>query len=317
MRTAHWITAAAAMVVGFSGCVSNEAAAPPVAADIGYGSEFGSIHGIVVDDSLLPVSGAIVTLVADGRATKTNSDGVFAITLVPVGEQRLLVEALGYGSIAANIQISAEQTTHVDLTMSRVATAEAYHVAKIGRGLFGCGETYRQGLWTVSGVPYLGGAFFGISACPNLSGDPDQDITWNTELSDNITLWRGAAFETEWRSTQAFGNGMVQDWAVTGCANNRNATFTRDTGPSPLREVLNAFQLDYRLNDLPNSSCNGDERCNLEGCEIMNRMFSWPSTFGQDSLFDIGITIQQTFTTYLTEFYRAEPPHGYSALPDA
>jgi hypothetical protein len=85
--------------------------------------------------------------------------------------------------------------------------------------------------------------------------------------------------------------------------------------------VLNSFQLDYRMKDMTeHAKCGTTEaktRCNLEGCHVQNRMFSWPSTQPADAVFDVGITIQQTFTTYLSEFYRAEPPIGFSAVPDA
>lgn len=297
--------------LGLSGCVSNAASSPAAVADLGV-TEFGKIHGLLVDESLIPVSGARVTLPILSLSVSTDVDGVFVLSPVPAGEQIVVVEAAGYQSISVKVPVTADQTSHVDVTVTRIPTAEAYYVSKIGRGLFGCGATYRQGFTTVNG------AFFGIAACGvGAQYHGLDDFIWDTHLSDNITIWRGGAFETEWKSTQALGNGMVQDWAVIGCSNNRNATFTRDTGPSPLRQVMNAFQLDYRLQDLPNSSCKGYERCNLKDCHIMNRMFSWPSTTGQNALIDVGVTIQQTFTTYLTEFYRAEPPPGFTAIPDA
>lgn len=299
-----------ALVLGLSGCVSNAASAPQSFPDFGV-TEFGKIQGLLVDDSLIPVSGAGITLATFNLSVVSDADGAFAFNQVPAGQQTLVVEAVGYQTVSIVVPVVADQTSHVDVTVTRIPSPEAYYVAKIGKGLFGCGFTYRQGFTTVNG------AFFGISGCGVGSSLGLDNFTWSTHLSDNITQWRGGAFETQWKSTQALGNGMVQDWAVIGCANNRNATFTRDTGPSPLRQVMNAFQLDYRLQDLPNSSCRGHERCNLKDCHIMNRMFSWPSTTGQNALIDVGVTIQQTFTTYLTEFYRAEPPPGFTAIPDA
>jgi hypothetical protein len=321
------LSRAAAFLLGTSftlaGCVKGDATAaePDHSLDFGGSSESGSIHGIVVDDLLLPVSSANVTIDDLQRALVTNNAGVFAFADVPIGEHALLVSAHGYGSVSLKVDVIAETTSHADVTLKRVATDDAYYNIQVGKGLFGCGATYRQSITTVNG------AFFGLAGCATGAEYTGlDDFVWDTVISDQLGLWRGGSFETEWVSNQAFGNGMVQDWAVRGCDNNRNATFTRDAGPSPLSETLNAFQLDYRLKDMTeNATCgSGDNRfeantrCNdVDGCQIQNRMFSWPSTFGQGSNVDIGITIQQQFTTYFSEFYRAEPPRGFSALPDA
>jgi hypothetical protein len=308
-----------ASTIGLAGCVGGDAApaAPRHLQELGGSAESGSIHGIVVDEGLLPVARAIVTIEALDRSLVTDSAGVFGFSNVPIGDHVLLVGGAGYGTASVKVSVIAEETSHVDVTLRRIASADAYYEIKIGAGMFGCGFTYRQTITTFNG------AFFGLAVCgTGASTTGLDDFTWDTMLTDKLSLLRGGAFETEWTTNQVFGNGMVQDWAVFGCANNRNATFTRDAGPSPLSEVLNAFQLDYRLKDMTeNATCGGTparERCNeVDGCHVMNRMFSWPSTFGEDAVFDVGLTIQQSFKTYLTEFYRVEPPIGFTALPDA
>ena len=298
-----------------AGCVDGDAAAvePRHIDDLGGDDDTGSIHGIVVDEGLLPVSSATIVVETANLSLVSNNAGVFAFPSVPIGQHVVVASAHGYGSVSLKVDVMAEQTSHVDITMKRVATSDAYYEIKIGTGMFGCGATYRQSITTYNG------AFFGYAVCGiGAQYTGLDDFSWETTITDKLSALRGGAFETEWTTNQVFGNGMVQDWAVVGCANNRNATFTRDAGPSPLSEVLNAFQLDYRIQDLPNSSCDAHERCNEEdGCTIMNRMFSWPSTFGPEARFDVGITLQQQFKTYLTEFYRAEPPRDFSALPDA
>ncbi len=316
MKPNHIAVAALMTVFALAGCVKGDAAAIEPdhdLADLGGSENAGSIHGIVIDEALFPVSTANVTVEALDRALVTNNAGVFAFNDVPIGEHVVLVSAHGYGSVSVKANVLAGETSHIDVTLKRIATSDAYYEIKIGTGLFGCGATYRQSITTYNG------AFYGLAVCgTGASTTGLDDFSWETPISDKLSLLRGGAFETEWVTNQAFGNGMVQDWAVIGCANNRNATFTRDAGQSPLREVLNAFQLDYRLQDLPNSSCDAHERCNeADGCTIMNRMFSWPSTFGPEARFDIGITLQQQFKTYLTEFYRAEPPREFSALSDS
>ena len=309
MNTRSCLLAGLAFVL--AGCADAEPAAPASTemTDDPAGA-MGNLRGLVIDDALVPVSGANVTLSTVERTVRTNVDGSFLFDNVPVGEHTLVVEASGIASVSKDVTIAEGETAYVEVSVEHVRSEVGYYVTKVGRGILACGATYRQGFTTAIG-PFLGGGCNVINAT---GLDVSTYFTW---LSDNLSAWRGGAAETEWTSTQAFGNGLVQDWAVIGCANNRNATFGRDTGPSPLRNLLGSFELDYRLQDLPNSSCEGHERCNDEGCHMINRIFSWPSTQPEEAPVDVGITLQQTFTTYISEFFRQEPPQDFTALLDS
>lgn len=294
-----------------AGCADAEPAAPAstlVTQD--PDAAMGTLRGLVVDDTLIPVSGVNVTLVELARMTRTTIDGSFLFEHVPAGEHTVVVESPGIASASKEVAVADGETTYIEVSVEHVKTEVGYFVTKIGRGILACGATYRQGFTTAIG-PFLGGGCNVINAT---GLDVSTYFTW---LSDDLSAWRGGAAETEWSSTQAFGNGLVQDWAVIGCANNRNATFGRDTGPSPLRNLLGSFELDYRIQDLPNSSCNGHESCNEDGCHMINRIFSWPSTQPEEAAIDVGITLQQTFTTYISEFFRQEPPQDFTALLDS
>lgn len=301
---------ALAAVLAAAGCVgaggeplATESEAPVV-------GNVGAIRGIVIDGSLVPISGANVSVHGITDVRRTNPEGQFFFPSVPVGGHAIVVEARGFASVSKAVDVAAQETTYTEIVLDRDISEKAYYVIQPWRGILYCGVTYRQGI--TSAIGYFLGA-----SCNFLNSTGIDQSTFFTHLPDNVSIWRGGAAETEWTSTQAFGNGLVQDWAVQGCANNRNATFGRDFGPSPLRNLLGSFELDYRLQDIPNSSCNGDERCNERGCLMINRIFSWPSTMPDEFLADVGITMQQTFTTYITSFFRLEPPQSFTALADA
>jgi predicted small secreted protein len=291
-----------------AGCAKAEPAAQaPEPSDAGVAQ--GSVRGLVIDDSLFPIVGATVSVPPLGLSTRTSASGGFQFNRIAIGDHTLIAEADGYGAVSKKVQVLEGESVYAEIGLERLASDDGYYVTKVGRGILACGVTYRQGITS------LAGAFLG-AGCNVANGTGVDVSTYFTWLSDDVEAWRGGAAETEWTSTQAFGNGLVQDWAVFGCANNRNATFGRATGPSPLRNLLGSFELEYRLGDLPNSSCGGDDRCNENGCHIINRIFSWPSSQPEDAPVDVGITLQQTFTTYISEFFRREPPPDFTALLD-
>lgn len=310
MRRGSLLPIATAAFLAVAGCVGGGAEPLATASEAPVGEDLGALRGLVIDGSLVPVSGANVSVHAVTAVSRTNTEGQFFFPRVPVGEHAVVVEARGFESVSKAVVILADETTYAEIVLDRDVSEKAYYVIQPWRGILYCGVTYRQGVTSVIGY------FLGAS-CNVLNNTGIDQSTFFTHLPDNVSIWRGGAAETEWTSTQAFGNGLIQDWAVQACANNRNATFGRDFGPSPLRNLLGSFELDYRLQDIPNSSCNGDDRCNERGCLMINRIFSWPSTMPDEFQADVGITLQQTFTTYITSFFRLEPPQDFTALADA
>ena len=80
MRT--WTVALLLLAVTLAGCSDGEAPAPepdesfqPVVTD----SDLGAISGVVVDEAILPVVGATVTVQGLGLTTETNEGGQFVV----------------------------------------------------------------------------------------------------------------------------------------------------------------------------------------------------------------------------------------------
>jgi hypothetical protein len=76
----------------------------------------GSIEGIIVDGSGLPVPGVIVQ--AAGNSVVTGDDGSFSITDVPVGDYTISASKDGVGSITSEVTVRPDTTTRFDLAFS-------------------------------------------------------------------------------------------------------------------------------------------------------------------------------------------------------
>lgn len=132
----HWsITLCLAMLVG----VIASASAPAVAA-----SAQGSIFGTIIDQqNALPVKGAIVELLRDGKAIAsgtTDSFGKFSISDVPGGAYDVRVSAKGYAHLSTlSVSIASGESLEVDAALTTAVNTAGVHtigtVSVSGRAL--------------------------------------------------------------------------------------------------------------------------------------------------------------------------------------
>ena len=82
--------------------------------------DYGTIHGIVKNQSGAPGSGASVTLDTVLTAS-TGSDGSYTLSTVPADDSNtstsVSVAASGYASQTQSVKVTAGQTTEVDFTL--------------------------------------------------------------------------------------------------------------------------------------------------------------------------------------------------------
>lgn len=294
-------------------CIGGEGGTPAATnASADFDESTGAIEAFVHDDSLTPLSGAEVGLLdaPEFRAT-TDAEGRAALSHVPPGEHQLAAQKIGYGTTVKRVTVNAGEVTGTELTLLPAAATQPYKLVKDQRGLFGCGASWRPAV-AVSGIAACGV----LSLLLNLTQYDKFLLTWN--LTGNVSEWDGAAFEMTWKTTQAFGRGLTMIWETNECSNVRNSTFARDSGASPLQVVLNSTRLHDALdNNTNDSDCEDKANCNEKTCTLQSRVFSQPDTLGANSPADVGITVQQSYTQYLTEFYNQEPEPGYTAIKDA
>jgi hypothetical protein len=81
-----------------------------------------TVQGVVRADNGAPIPGALVTV--GGKRVKTNAEGAFVVTDVPLGRQTLLVTAGGFSDGKLAIDLTSGEVEKVALTL-RPATSSA------------------------------------------------------------------------------------------------------------------------------------------------------------------------------------------------
>jgi outer membrane receptor for ferrienterochelin and colicins len=77
-----------------------------------------SVHGMVRDESGLPVGGAVVTPASGGAPVLTDREGRFCLTAVPTGRVRLTVSGAGFSPRSVDIDVAAGgASAPIDVTL--------------------------------------------------------------------------------------------------------------------------------------------------------------------------------------------------------
>jgi hypothetical protein len=296
----------------FSGCVGSQAksagatASSTIAAPATFDSGTGGLDGLVHDDNLLPLADAQVGLLGtDIAPATTDAAGKFSFSHLAPGNYKVAAQRLGYEATAKAVDVPSGAVATVDLTLVAVAVKEAFSEVLHGRGLFGCGMSWRPAV-LVSG----------IAVCGVVAGTQFDDFLLRFKLTGSTKDWKGAVYEMRWKSSQAFGKGLSVNFEVDGCSNTAKSTFQRIRGSSPLRAWQNTSVVEDRLANNTDSGCSSKTNCTPKACTIQSRVFSNPDTLGASSPADVGITIQQTFEQFISVFYNGEAPLTYTVVTD-
>ncbi|WP_417884859.1 carboxypeptidase-like regulatory domain-containing protein [Zunongwangia sp.] len=82
----------------------------------------GAIKGNIIDDNGMYVPGAAVMISDLNKGTTTDFDGNFTLVEIPAGTHILVVKYLGYEDHKEEIQVSANKTLTVELTLNSATT---------------------------------------------------------------------------------------------------------------------------------------------------------------------------------------------------
>ena len=323
MRYASSIAIGIALL--FSGCAAGESASNSVPSEIGVTDDTGVLRGQVIDDSINSLPNANVTIVGSDIVVLSGPDGTYAIGGLAPGAYVAMATLEGYTSAEVQLEIVAGEVTLHDFTLMPLPSDAVYHVTQIKKGRTACGIAWRTPVPTVY-VPNLGnvtgsGAFAACGAAYNTPLSSLDSFVVIFELtSGNISSVNALALETHWVRTQTFGSGLTVLWenyqeitpAYTFTEEVRN--FTDVQGPSPLIAIVDQETIWANMThwDPPPKYCMPNSTC-----KFWARVFPYPSTFGAGSLVDLAMYADQPYDHYATEFYRKDPPPGFTAIADA
>lgn len=247
----------------------------------------GTILGLVTDQELNPIGGALVA-VGEAVTVMTGPDGTFRATNVPPGEVRVVVQALGFQSVARHVVVEPEDTVEVSFTLEKLPVTEPYHDYFILVG-FACLQTYTFGIRLT----------YGNFVCPEA---PAGVVVQFEATKGVVTIVSAMAWEqTSALSAYVLGLDLWQGGVRTGVWTCDYCYGTAE-GPSPVvLRVDGAFE-----------GINGKEAEETSVIDNIVILRGDPRFAGQ-----VGLIYSQRVDIYTSVFYQGKAPEGYTGLPDS
>lgn len=90
--------------------------------------ERGHLSGIVVDETITPVAGAVVRLPGLEAETRTDDAGAFAFADLWPGPYYLEADAAGHEMVSAVVDVTRDAFTKVRIELARAPSEDPYHV---------------------------------------------------------------------------------------------------------------------------------------------------------------------------------------------
>lgn len=304
-------------IAGCLGAPSSETAADRASTDAGVNDVTGGLQGTVTDESLAPLE--LATVVLDGETTsQTDARGSFSFSYVDPGTHAVAVVMDGYSDVVRQVDVVAGEVATVSVSLSALASVEAYHETVARVGMVGCSVAWFIVQDTGTFVTYfllppceVATILVGPTVPTAYTVDRSRNYFHVGPLQDVAGFWA----ETEWTASQALGNGMWISWTYPMDPERISAyPFVPAVfGTSPVRRAAPIQLL------LDNITANPSPLCTVDDCTVDSIHRNSPefSILGEPTPVRIGVMLQQRFTDYLTVFHRGEFPLEFTALADA
>jgi hypothetical protein len=276
-----------AIVVGlmslvFSGCVSGgtDENAPTTSAPVAAPTvETGTISGILVTEDELPIAKVGVVVKETDNETLTDATGAFTFNGLAPGTYTVLASALGFESLARQIDVLAGEVADVRYVMAAVVIkAEPYYVMTPYEGMVQCAFN-----------PY-----YSVHPCGGVTGEDTDQFLLTTEPTmplEEVVLelvWTPATPGTAETMEIDFCDATAERQADVLCLENNYYQYQTSGSPNVMR-----------LGDVPIKDYN-----------------EW--IVGAGSGFtEATFSLQQRFTIYVTFCMLEACAEDYSAIPPA
>ncbi len=311
--------------IGLAGCAGGDAKTEDVAPapEVTFDEETGGIQGLVTDDSLLPLQGALVGVADTTFQAVTDLEGRFTFSDLVPGEYVLQSARLGYTSTVKRVTVSAGTAVDANLVLTAIEIEEVYYLIQNGVGRFGCGFAAKN-----PPVPGVVGARPALAGCAATYGTPlsstDQFRVDFAIQGTNVSRVKSLVLESEWQSTQAMSGGfsmyweVLQDWGAGTVYTETVRSVASAEGKSPVRAVANNTTFEEGFEDKWTGGSGLPKYCVENGeCSIYARAFPYAETLGPSSPVDFSVYADQPFRHWMSEFYGEFASDEYTALLDA
>lgn len=277
----------------------------------------GGIEGVVTDPAVQPIEGAQVTLEELGETVESESDGSFAFSTVPPATYTLTVNASGFVATEKTLSVQANDVTRLDVILAHTVSEDAYTQTWELTGFFECGVAAGLNL-SAAGEGTIARSFRLCGSVASLSENATNDRsdhTWSADAPIETFV-----FETQWDAgNTGFADSLWVDVIIDPihCGNYCNWTVLDMNGPSPLQSRIDRGRFE-NISAYFEEACEEgeDQFCGYNfwdnGWPLWSRVY--PRWECQPTPAQACAPIQQEYKHFVTAFYNAPAPDGYSLL---
>lgn len=254
--------------------------APPVEAT----STTGGIRGVVVDERITPIKGALIEITGTTKNVTTGEDGLFAVSGLEAGTYFVRASHPLYASAQQSVDVVAgeENPESKRILLTRTVFSEPYFNTLTYDGFIVCSAN--------AVLPVVGGVLseecgegVGVPGVGRVGGQASNNVQFDFYVDGPGIA--SMVVEQVWDATGETSRGLVTpislDWVCDPfCGGN---TFASMEGESPLIANVDSAVL-AKLN------LTSDTRVST---------FTWASP----ATTPIGVTLQQKYTIFVTNFY--------------
>lgn len=274
----------------------------------------GAIRCVVVDDRIMPIEGANVTVRGPGvdLSGSTDAEGRCVFSGLPAGTYFLNVDSPLHKTVQSSVEVVAglADPPLTRIQVERLFTQDPYSVEIVREGFFECSQA-GAGLYSSSNCVYDPYRWAAGSPSPTQPVDnvTSQDREWHSDVPAG---WQAMVFEMVWEPTSE-GTSSKLGMIISTQKSTRDGThcFAELEGSSPAR-----LQIDVGV--AHETNCGVDPEAIPE--EGMTDMSYFVSVRPPDDSTCVilcappGLAVNQRFTVYLTQFVYGLPPEGWSLV---
>lgn len=252
----------------------------------------GGIRGVVVDDAIRPIQGALVEVTGTEHRLTTDETGLFAFSGLPAGTHFLRASHPLYDAQQQSVEVRAgvRDPPAVKFLLTRVVFAQPYFETLKYDGFIVCSanivvalsEECGEGVGVECVMPPL--------PCGRIGGQGNNNVQFDFTVGPGV---QSVVIEQVWEPTseagRAFYSPISTEWSCTPVCQGNGITHME--GESPLYAFLDNATLEE--NDvLPDTT-------NIT-------VFTWASREFT------GVVLNQQYQIFVTNFYYLPAPEGWS-----
>lgn len=343
-----WVVALAVAAVALAGCAQESQVQQDADEeetfqefDLKADKDTGVIRGIVVTSAIVPIAGVNVTLQGQDKATVTNEQGAFGFSGLAPGTYFLVAEKAGFITIQQSASVTAgdDKPPILKILLEADPAAQPYSELVQFNGFIACSFT----------LVLVSFAACGLTGVSSVTGN---DFIRNV-VYERVPAF--VQSEMVWDSTQAFGDSMSMSWTdprggqrgINGSAGPSPQMTNFDRERFEEMELLDAniwlrvFSTSREGSDVINEEtwnapwrqtvyptlnstpvvgvvgtvvgASGGLLLNPLGEDCVRWFILFQSCLGAGG---VGMTLQQPFEIFTTNFYGYTPPEGWWFLED-